>query len=306
MLQMMQNKAGLVASSAAVEFRPEMYRHYAGQAEQLAADESRQVLNGYLRYLEVELSTRNLAADVGKSQEMLLEVSQFIHSGNARVSVAVYRCVLKRLAVIYAQGLSLAGGNIYVQTAADYADVIESISRIYPDYDYSEIVGQLIHYMNQLFKLRKKNWQTVYEHIVSMLDATVSFDLLKNKHISGLRQWAEEGVGNLFRIEEDIQEEMRRLDREIFALERRMTVNRGSLAGRCGGVNACGINLVDLDAERIVSRIRALDRIKAGLIRERTAKADVLELIKSNILEFEDKLKAACRVFSIRLVATPG
>lgn len=302
MLQM-RNKNGVISyPDSPPGFRPELFRVYAGQSDSLPADESRQVLNGYLGYLESELAIHNISADIGKSQEMLLEVSQFIESGNARVGEDVYQCVLGRLAGIYAGGLLLDGDNAYARTASDYADVIESISRVYPHYDYSEIVGQLIHYMNQLFSLRKKTWKTVYEHIASMPDSIEAINSLKTNYFIGLQQWAEEGVGNLFHIEDELRNDIAQLDREIAQVRRESIAEQRRLDLRRRGNEQVGGNLIDLEARRMAQDIESLQRIKQRLLGKRDGKVEVLDLIESNILEFESKLKATRRAVAVRLV----
>ena len=280
-----------------------MFRVYAEQSSNLAADESRQVLNGYLGYLESELTSQNFSADIGKVQEMLLEVSQFILSGKARINGDVYQCVLRRLTGIYAKGLVPGGESAYSMTASDYADVIESLSRVYPVYDYSEIVGQLIHYVNQLFKLRSTSWKTVYEHIICMPDSIEAIKLLKNEHFFEVQQWAEEGVENLFHIQDDIQQRINRLDQEIHDLGREMIVKERLVVARQREFAAAGAsNLVDLNARHMAAEIALLRHSQDRLLRERESKAHIAELIESNILEFETILKETRRSFSIRLV----
>ena len=305
MLKTMRKKAAITSLDASREFRPELFRVYAGQSSNLAADESRQVLNGYLSYLESELTSQNFSVDIGKSQEMLLEVSQFIHTGSARVGSDVYRCVLRRLTGIYAKGLAVTAESAYSLTASDYADVIESISRVYPAYDYSEIVGQLIHYMNQLFKLRKNSWKTVYEHILSMPDSIEAMQLLRNEHFFAVQQWAEEGVENLFHIQDDLHNRVRLLDEQISGIQQKITETECWMGERQRVLAALDVaNLVDLKLRRAVHESRELSHTRERLIMEREGKAHIIDLIESNILEFEDKLKETRRAFSIRLVYT--
>lgn len=299
----MHKKGAVTSSDSGREFRPELFRVYAGRPSNLAADESRQVLNGYLGYLERELTSHNFSADIGKIQEMLLEVSQFIHSGNARVGGEVYQCVLRRLTGIYAEGFALAGENAYTRTAPDYADVIESISRVYPIYDYSEIVGQLVHYMNHLFELRKKSWKTVYQHILDMPDSIEAIKMLKNEHFFEVQRWADEGVGNLFHIQDDIAQRVRRLDQEISDTGRWIATQNRLMGARQRYLAELGAsNLVDLKVRRMAEEIALLRHDRDRLIRERKGKMHIAELIESNIREFEAKLKETRRSFSIRLV----
>ncbi|MEJ1298205.1 MAG: hypothetical protein RPU64_06965 [Candidatus Sedimenticola sp. (ex Thyasira tokunagai)] len=288
--------------------RIELSKAFARNGSCVTPQKSRQILADYLAYLERELSVENVLINVGQVQEMLLEVSCIIRSGRANIAPQEYRIILKRLTAIYAEGFIAHGTkDAFSITAVDYADVIEAISGAFPDFDYSEAVGQLLYYMNRLFTLRKSGWMTVYEHIISMPDSIKAIQLLKEEYFLEIQKWAEEGVDNLFQIRKDLAQRMDTLDQEVAEIgikikriEDRLESRRYSSKSRRGAV------IFDLAAEREKKEINLLIDERDQRRDESEGKEQIIELIESNIREFEIKLKETRRAYFVRLVYVSG
>jgi hypothetical protein len=285
------------------QHRLELTGRLSGNFSALTPDRVRQILDDYLDDLERELSVSDVATDIGRVQEMLLEIAGFIRSGTARVTGAECQFFLGRLIDIYGNGFSQVGKNAFSVTAADYADVIEAVSIECPAYDYSQAVGQLLCYMQQLFESRKESWITIYEHIESMSDSIAVVQLLKEVYLQEIRQWAEEGAANLFGIESDLLSGIRELAGEIKELEGRIEEKRASLPfGSETAKERGGRQVVDIREKRTEKEIGILFQQIDQLVLERQGKEDIAELIQSNIQELQTKLKETRRRYLLRLV----
>lgn len=259
----------------------------------------RQILDGYLDDLERELSESDTGTDIGRVQEMLLEIAGFIRSGTVKATEGECLFFLERLIDLYGNGFSQVGKNAFSVTAADYADVIEAVSIECPTYDYSQAVGQLICYMQQLFESRKGSWITIYEHIESMSNSISVVQILKDVYLQEIRQWADEGVANLFGIESDLIRAAQALDGEIEGLETSIKEKRASLP--C--VSEAGRRqVVDIREKRVEKEIAVLHQQIDQLMGERQGKTEIAALIQSNIQEFQTKLKEIRRAYLLRLV----
>ncbi|MCP3867175.1 MAG: hypothetical protein GY703_03590 [Gammaproteobacteria bacterium] len=261
------------------------------------------ILNEYTDCLERELSCAGSAADVGKVQEMLLELSQFVRSDNARIIPHEYGRLLERLTDIYAHGFGSAEQGAFFRTAADYADVVDAISGQHPACDYSEAVGQLLYYMGELFELRKGSWITIYEHLQSMSNSVKEVQSLKQEYLLEIQRWAEEGVANLFGIRKDRLEKFRRLEIVTQEVDAEIEEKRHSMkANRLHWQSLHGSEVISLDGWVLKKEIEWLLQERQQLVSEQEGNRDLIELIESNILEFQGKLKEVRRKYLIRPV----
>ncbi len=273
--------------------RQELTKMAAGGAMEMTSDSSCALLRNYFDFLEQQLSDAGAIPDVSQIQEMLLEVSEFIRSGKTGYYSDEYGRILKRLVSIYAGGFSSSSSSAFTLTSANYADVVEAISNRFPGYDYTEAMGQLLAYMEQLFANRKSDWKTIYEHIISMPESVEAKRLIKAARFEEVRQWAEEGAGNLFGIRVDLLEVIGQLSAEIDQLN--ADIEHLGRAWRTGRV-------VSLAARRKANEVPALIEARERVIHQRMDKQNLVELIESNIEEFEMLLRSARRAFFFHIV----
>ena len=269
----------------------------------MTRDRSLQILNEYLNCLERELTGSRGTPDVGKVQEMLLELSQFIRSGKARVLSHEYGRLLRRLSEIYSRGLRENTESAFCRTAADYSDVVEAISREDASYDYSKIVGQLLYFMGQLFESRKGSWVVIYENLGSMSDSIRVVKLLKLEYLLEIQRWAEEGVANLFQIRKDLQRKIVSLDKAVDVVLADIAERRQEMAS-CNSrwLDRCGGRILNMDVWVLKNEIDALRKKVKKLTRERDGSLAINDLIDVNILEFEGELREVRRKYHIKLV----
>lgn len=265
--------------------------------------QSRRNLEERLEQLGAQLSGPDATVDVGRISEMLLALAEDIRSGSMVFAGGDYRWILTRLTHIYAQGFGQLKRDAFANTAADYAQVIESISREYPGHDYSEAVGQLFCYMSRLFRTRRSGWKAVYEHILSIPDSVEAKQLLNRAFFAEIQEWAEAGVENLFSIRRDLYEKIAEIGARIEALDRRIEQIGGEQdAQYVASTRMSASNVVDLAAARKERQIQHLEHRRRKLAGEKEDEEVIVGLIESDILEFEDKLRATRRAYFIRPV----
>lgn len=268
----------------------------AGENARMHQDKACKVLKQYFDNLETSLFDVDKTVDITKLQTIWLEISEFIQAEKSHILVDGYNRLLNRLTAIYTRGIRQQGNRAFAATAANYADVLEIVSQAHPTYDYSEAVGNLLHYMNQLYKVREKSWLRIFDHLLSMPDYIHPIHYLKERHLKGIQQWIEEGVDNLFQIRDDQAliysekiAELAELEQSIEFIRQRLTHDINS---------------------KIVPITRLSDRTSLDTLREERDllisdlenRQELVDLLENNIQEFEDKLFATHRACTIRPV----
>lgn len=253
-------------------------------------------LKHYFDDLESLLTGKQANPDIDEPKEILLEISQFLQSQDNKILGDGYTCLLDRLTRIYTQGLEHQDNRVFTDTAANYAGVIQVVSQTHSAYDYSEVIGQLLHYMNQLYKNREKSWLRIFKHLLSMPDSIKGIQVLKERHLNEIQQWIEEGVENLFELRDD---QIQLYSEKIAELARAEEKVEGQL------------RKMDLDPDHQVLPITWL-RDKAELktfIKQRDLLIDDLEnrqelvdLLEQNMQEFEEILLTTRRAYLIHSV----
>ncbi len=267
------------------------------------AGKLQQIFGDYLDYLEIRFSHEDNVTDIGQVQEMLLELSHCIRSKNSRIKAEEYSAILERLTDIYAQGMAHNRKTIFSATAADYADLIEAISLKHPTYDYSEMIGQLLFYMKQLFEQRKGNWITIYDHLQSMPDSIEGLQSLKKSYLQEIQQWVEEGVENLFQIRADFYSRIEQLNHEASELVQKINAGKDNISSDIAKFKAGGKNtVISFELKSREKEIGILDNKMKEIVIEREGEGRIHELIEENIKEFEDILTNTKRSICIALV----
>ena len=263
----------------------------------------RQIFGDYLDYLEKKLSHEASFTDIGQVQEMLLELSHCIRSSDSQIKIEEYSAILERLTIIYTRGMGQKRRTIFSATATDYADLIEAISLKHPTYDYSEMIGQLLFYMNQLFEQRKGNWITIYEHLQSMTDNIEGLQSLKKSHFQEIQQWVEEGVENLFQIREDFYSRIEQLNHELNALDQKINEGKDNISSDIAKFKIDrGNTVISLEVKRREKELGILANKMNEIVNAREGEGRIHDLIEENIREFEDILTNTKRSICIELV----
>ncbi|MCB1857319.1 MAG: hypothetical protein KDI63_03560 [Gammaproteobacteria bacterium] len=281
--------------------RLELSEAFAKNGNCILPERAVQILHDYLDYLEQAFTTDSRKIDIGEIQEMLLEVACIIRSSNASIHAEEHKRLLERLIAIYSKGLVHEENERFSITAPDYADVVEAISINHPGYDYSEAVGQLLYYLNLLYRHRKGSWKTVYDHILSMPNSILSIKNLKDSHLQKIHRWVEEGVQNLFEIRRDLRHRIDELGASVSKLSLQIEREEAGIAEESRSWCLQGLcNIASLDLERKKRAVAILHGKRNQLLDQQHDKRQIANLIELNISEFENSLKEARRAFFMR------
>lgn len=266
----------------------------------MAEEESCHIIKQYFDYLDAALTTQGDGVDVILLQEMLLEISELLRSGKSPLREDGYLRLLDRLTAIYTKGLRADNDRAFARTAANFADILESVSQSFQDYDYSQSVSLLLHYMDKLFNYREESWIEVLEHLLCMPDSIRVMQQLRARYLDEIQCWVEEGVDNLFTIRNEqleliagMEQTLKSLDEEIVARHRALLDER-SRNRRLG--------VYPLEHERERRELVSLHERCRILYRERESKLELVELLDLNIGEFAERLSVMRRSTLMKLV----
>ena len=265
-----------------------------GETARLHQDNACKVLKQYFDELEISLSDVDKTADIPQLQTIWLEISDFVQAKKGHILVDGYNRLLNRLTGIYTRGLALEDNLAFAATATNYADLIEVVSQAHPSYDYSEAVGHLLHYMNQLYKIREKSWLRIFDHLLSMPDYIQPIHYLKERHLKDIQQWIEEGVDNLFQIRDDQALLYSEKIAELAGLEQSIEIIRQRLEQTSQN------KIVPITRHKDQATLEALKEERDFLISDLGNRQELVDLLEDNIQEFEDKIFATRRACAIR------
>jgi len=254
------------------------------------------ILKQHFDDLEMSLFAVDNTVDITQLQSIWLEISEFIQAEKNHIHDDGYNRLLNRIIAIYTHGLRQQGNLAFAATAANYADVIGIVSQAHPSYDYSEAVGHLLQYMNQLYKVREKSWLRIFDHLLSMPDYIQPIHYLKERHLKGLQQWVEEGVDNLFQIRDDQVLLYSEKIAELADLEQRVELVHQRL------VQQSATKVVPITRPHDQTELNKLIHDRDLLVSDLENRQELVDLLEDNIQEFEDKLFATHRACRIRPV----
>ena len=253
------------------------------------------ILQQYFDFLEKSLLEK--PGDVGLLQEMMLEISLLLRSGKGQIRDDGYLRLLNRITSIYAKGLREANNHVLARTATHFADILESISQRFQNYDYSHSVSLLLHYMDRLFKSQEEGWLEVYEHLLCMPESINVMKQLRNEHFGVINTWIEEGVDNLFTLRE---EQLDMLDIQSSALndlDHQIALHESQLQK----IPQMGSTVVDINTARQQREITRLRNQREQMVLDREHKQEIVELLDINLQEFTDRLAQMRRSTLIKI-----
>lgn len=265
----------------------------------MAQEEVCPIVKQYFDYLENALADHGESVDLCLLQEMLQELSLLLRSGKSRIRKDGYLRMLDRLTTIYARGLRVDNDRAFAGTAANFANILESVSQHFQDYDYHQSVSLLVHYMERLFNTREESWLEVYDYLLSMPDTIHFMQQLKNEHLYEISCWIEEGVDNLFTLWDEQLEVLAMQAQNINQLELQILTRQTCLwkipERRLPSV-------IDFKQLQQRQEVRALRNQQNRLVRERHAKQEIVTLLEANVREFSQRLARIKRSAMLKLV----
>ncbi|MGD8908317.1 MAG: hypothetical protein PVF13_04340 [Chromatiales bacterium] len=264
----------------------------------MAQEELYPIIQQYFDYLEFALTDQTERVDIALLQEMLLELALLLRSGKGQFREDGYLHMLNRLTAIYAKGLRVEDDNAFASTAANFADILETVSQNFQDYDYSHSISILLHYMDRLFNAREESWLEVYKHLSRMPDSIHVMQQLRDEHLNEINGWIEEGVNNLYALWDRQKEQLANADQTLNDLQTQILSRRALL--QCA-IRAAKPGVVDLGLVKQQRELRLLSTQRDRLMSERCAKLAIVDLLETNIREFSDRLATMRRSTLLRL-----
>lgn len=248
-------------------------------------------LSPYFDNLESSLGD---AKDFVQSQAILVDITQLLETQKSRIMEESYTCMLNRLTQIYTRGLEQPHSLLFANTAVSYAGLVKTVSQTHLAYDYSETIGQLLLYMNHLYKHGKKGWLRIFEHLINMPDSIQGIQVLKERHLKGIQDWIEEGVDNLYELREDQIHLHSEQIAKLAGIEDRVDQISQELARQ----KETRIFLINRFERKI--ELDELIKQRDHLIDQLEDRQRLVELLEQNMHQFEDKLHATRRAYLIR------
>lgn len=267
-----------------------------GDIARIHQDKTCKVLKQYFDHLETSLSEVDKTVDISQLQTIWYQISKLIQAEKNHILMDGYNRLLNRLTGIYTRGLAREDNLAFTATAANYADLIEIVSQAHPSYDYSEAVGHLLHYMNQLYKVREKSWLRIFDHLLSMPDSIQPIHYLKERHFKDIQQWVEEGVDNLFQIRDDQALLYSEKIAELAQMEQSIEVIRQGLKQNLRS------KVVPITWHKDQATLKALEEERDFMIADLKNRQELVDLLEDNIQEFEDKIFATRRACAVRAI----
>ncbi len=263
---------------------------------EMSQEEVCPILKQYFDFLENALTDQYHSVDIDLLQEMLLEISLLLRSGKGLIREDGYLRLLNRITSIYAQGLGAVNSYAFARTASNFADILESVSQQFQNYDYSHSVSLLLHYMDRLFMSREESWLEVYEYLISMPEDILVMKQLRHEHIGVINTWIEEGVDNLFTLREEQLDIIDIQTNALQDLDHQISMRQSQLIRIVPHEN-----VVDIDRARQRREINRLSKQREQLVLDRENKREIIDLLNTNIREFSDRLAQMRRSTLIRL-----
>ena len=261
----------------------------------------RSALQDHLDSLASHLGGESPTDDGRSAARTLDEIASILRAEAYRVGGDDYRRILERLVAIYASGASRRGCSTYLVAAASYADVVGFICRECPACDFDEAVGQMLVFMNRLFRARDGNWRAIYKTILAIPDSAHAKQFLLTAYFPRIKEWYDSGVANLFSIEDDLNQEIADLGSQVAKLDKAIAGTRRQLEGASRSLSDTGACLVvSLEARRHQISLARLSLDRQAVLEKLEVSRTIVELIESDIQEFEGFIRETRRAYFIR------
>jgi hypothetical protein len=265
--------------------------------------EAERAIGDCLQALGDGTQARHTGPDVGQARKTLGEIAGLIRSPQAPSGSMDYQCVLRCLTGLVGELLARQNPDPLPLTSADYAAVVEMISRRYPGLDYRETVAQLLEMMGRLFRAGNRGWRTLNRHLHAIAPAVGVDKALAGLFVADIHEWFYAGIQDLFEYRGRIEGERDDLDRQAAGIDAEIHDEQAALTDLTRGMGAGrGATVTLFDKKRRERALAELGRRRRDLYEERDAKTRILSLIETDIRDFQDRLPRARRALLLRAV----
>ena len=192
---------------------------------------------------------------------------------------------------------------ICLETAANFANLVEAISHQYSTIEYEHILGLLLDLMTRLFQARDHSWFILYQHLRAIPDNLEAKQHLKQVCSADIREWFDAGVQNLFSLQKNLVQKSQEFAAEAAQLQRRIrSRKRAAALVQSYTQQRYGSSVISFRANQIRQRIQTLKEERDAALEQRDSTREIRALIESDIQEFEKLLNEARRAYYLRLV----
>lgn len=192
-------------------------------------------------------------------------------------------------------------GNELGALGGGYAAVVAAMTRIHPHNDYSAPLGQLLEMMARLFSQRENAWKDIYKCLRSIPDSVAAKQALTRICLAEIREWFDAGVQNLFSLQEQLEGQIASVREKIAKIDERLSLGRAQLHRQRGEFGNRG-NVTSLGTMVAKREIRESEQRLADAYDELEGRESTLELIESDIADFERILHGARRTYRLQVV----
>ncbi len=214
-----------------------------------------------------------------------------------------YGLFLQDLAQRYRRACRDQTHPICLETAVNFANLVEATSHQYSAIEYEHILGLLLDLMTRLFQARDHSWSVLYQHLRAIPDDLEAKQHLKQVCSADIREWFDAGVQNLFSLRKNLLQKSQEFAAEAAQIQRRIrSRKRAAALIQRYAQQRYGQSVVSFRASQILRRIRILEEERNELLEQRKSTQEVRALIESDIREFEKLLNEARRAYYLRLV----
>jgi hypothetical protein len=265
--------------------------------------EAERAIGDCLHALADGTQARHTGPDIGQARKTLAEIAGLIRSPQAPSGSMDYQCVLRCLIGLVGELLARQNPDPLPLTSADYAAVVEMISRRYPALDYRETVAQLLEMMGRLFRAGNRGWRILNRHLHAIAPAVGVDRALAGLFVADIHEWFYAGIQDLFEYRGRVEGERDDLDRQAAGIDAEIHDEQAALTDLTRGVGAeRGATVTLFDKKRRERALAGLGRRRRDLYEERDAKTRILSLIETDIRDFQDRLLQARRALLLRAV----
>jgi len=273
------------------------------QGVALESNRRHQLLADCLEVVGRELDSARGPADAAPVRGALDEVVAMVRSEGDLLQDLDYAGFVRRLTSLYASACNHRENAAVAATAEAYAAVIAAIGQSRPRLDLTLALGQLLELMTRLFSAGDIRWKLVHQHLRSVPDSVRAKQTLNHVCAAGVSEWLDAGVQNLFGLRDDLVASIQALSARARRIQAKIRARQRALADARDRLDPSGTGkVILLEGPSREREISALKREKGLVLEEREGRKGTLELIESDIREFENRLRGARRAYYLRPV----
>lgn len=256
-------------------------------------------LDDCLSQLVARLQLEPDSASRPRSPQALGEVAALIQSAWSDNLPLDYHCVLRCLKDGVADAIAGREGTRIPSLAADYAALVEIISRSHPSLDYRDTIVLLLELMTDLFKQGDIVWRKIHLHLSAIAKCPNAAKPLAGILDADIHQWFHAGIRDLTSYRKRLVNLIAELTVRVEDCERQRAIETAMLSS-LETHGRSNIHLFEAKRrQRIIADVELeLNEALTELARQR----QTLSLLDADAKDFQERLSGARRACILRAV----